>query len=199
MGPGGPALRVVTLFVLFTYASPACAQNNPDYPLIHKDASEISVRFTEAFMLLHTALLSTAAFRYGLVLSDPFGKGLGRGTLEYTIDWLPAVVLTKLSTVYCAGIAPLGVRWNVLLKPRLRPYGEVVLGGVLCTADIPPSDINIGFTVNGGAGLSLFTRGNQMLTAGLDYSHLSDAYLGHRNPNYNGFAFVVEYHWLKRH
>jgi hypothetical protein len=132
------------------------------------------------------------------VLSDPFGKGLGRGTLEYTIDWLPAVVLTKPSTFYCAGIAPLGVRWNVLLKPRLRPYGEVVLGGVLCTANILSSDINIGFTVNGGAGLSLFTRGDQMLTAGLNYSHLSNAYLGHHNPNYNGFAFVVEYHWLKR-
>ena len=152
-------------------ASSIClAQSPSDNPLLHKDAWEISVRFTEAYMLPHTALLSTAAIRYGLVLSNPFGKGWGRGSLEYTVDWLPAVVLTKPKVIYCGGVAPVGVRWNFVAKPRLRPYGEVVTGGVLCTTDIPPSDLNLGFTVNAGVGLALRIRGDQMLTAGIDYS-----------------------------
>jgi len=172
-------------------------ESSDDYPLLNKGASEVSVRFTEFVVFSHPALLSTAGFRYGWVLTDPFGKGWGRGALEYTIDLLPAVVLTKPSTIYCGGIAPIGVRWNTLAKPRLRSYGEVEAGGVFCTANIPPSDLNIGFTVNTGAGLALFTRGNQMLTAGLNFSHLSDANLGNPNPNYNGISFVLEYHWLR--
>ena len=187
----------VSLFFAFTWGGAAFAQSPPDNPLLHKDAAEISVRLTEVYMLPHTALLSTAAIRYGLVLKDAFGKGWRRGSLEYTLDWLPAVVLTKPRVIYCGGVAPLGVRWNVIAKPRLRPYGEVVTGGVLCTGNIPPSDLNVGFTINASAGLALFTRDNQMLTAGLDYSHLSNAYLGRNNPNYNGIAFVLEYHWLK--
>ena len=103
-------------------ASSIClAQSPSDNPLLHKDAWEISVRFTEAYLLPHTALLSTAAIRYGLVLSNPFGKGWGRGSFEYTVDWLPAVVLTKPKIIYCGGVAPVGVRWNVVAKPRLRP------------------------------------------------------------------------------
>jgi hypothetical protein len=35
-----------------------------------------------------------------------------------------------------------------------------------------------------------------MLTAGIDFSHRSNGYLAH-NPQYNGVAFVVEYHWMR--
>lgn len=170
-----------------------------DYPLLHKDSYEISVRFTEPVMNGGTLLLSTAAIRYGLVLTDPIGSGWRRGTLEYTLDWLPAIVMTKPSVVYGAGVAPFGLRWNFVGKPRLRPYAELVLGGVLSTSNIPPGNtFNINFTVNAGGGLALYTRGNQMLTAGIDLSHLSNAYLGPKNPQLNGFAFVVEWHWMKK-
>lgn len=168
-----------------------------DYPLLHKNSSELSVRFSECVMHGGPALISTAAFRYGLVLTDPIGKGWKRGTLEYTLDWLPAIVLTQPTVVYGAGVAPFGIRWNFLGKPRLHPYAELVLGGVLSTSNIPPGDtLNINFTVNTGGGLTLFTYGNQMLTAGIDFSHLSNAFLGPHNPQLNGVAIVLEYHWL---
>jgi hypothetical protein len=142
--------------------------------------------------------LSIAAIRYGWALTDSFGKGWRRGTPEYTIDWLPAIVLTKPSLVYGAGIAPLGLKWNFLGSPPLRPYGELVLGGVLSTSNVPPGDtLNSNFTLTSGGGLTLFTYENQALRAGIDYSYLSNGYLGAHNPGYNGFATVVEYHWFK--
>jgi hypothetical protein len=175
----------------------ALAQSTPDYPLFHKDAWEVSARLSECVMHGDPALLSTISIRYGLVLTDPIGKGWKRGTLEYTLDWLPAIILTQPKVVYGAGVAPVGIRWNFLGKPRLHPYAELVLGGVLSTSNVPPGNtLNINFTVNAGGGLTLYSRGNQMLTTGLDFSHLSNAYLSH-NPMYNGFAVVLEYHWMK--
>ena len=176
----------------------AQSSNTPDFPLLHKDASELSIRFTEDVMRGGPALLSTAAFRYGLVLTDPLGSGWKRGTLEYTLDWLPAIVLTHPKVVYGLGVAPFGIKWNFVGKPRLHPYAELVLGGVLSTSNIPPGDtLNINFTVHAGGGLTLYTRGRQSLTAGLDFSHLSNAYLGANNPEYNGFSFVLQYLWLR--
>ena len=187
-----------SLIVAVGSLCPALAQTNPEYPLFHKDAWEVSARFSECVMHDGPALLSTAAFRYGLVLTDPIGNGALRGSLEYTMDWLPAIVLTQPKVVYGAGVAPFGIRWNFVGKPRRHPYAELVFGGVLSTSNVPPGDtLNINFTINAGGGFTLYTRGNQMLTAGLDFSHLSNAYLGKHNPEYNGFALVLEYHWLK--
>ena len=188
----------VWLLVTFMWGGVAFAQTPPDYALFHKDATEVSVRFSQIVMNGGTDLISTTAFRYGLVLTDPFGRGGLRGTLEYTLDWLPAIVLTKPKAVYGAGVAPIGFRWNFLGKPQLHPYGELVLGGVLSTSNIPPGNtLNINFTINSGLGLKVFAHGNQMLTAGLDYYHLSNGYLGATNPGLNGIAVIVEYHWLR--
>ena len=190
--------HAATALLLLATNGPVAAQTSSGYPLSHKDASEFSVRFTEDVMHGGPALLSTAAFRYGLVLTDPLGKGWARGSLEYTMDWLPAIVLTQPKVVYGAGVAPFGIKWNVLGKPRLHPYAELALGGVLSTSNIPPGDtLNINFTIHAGGGLTLHTRGNQSLTAGIDFSHLSNGYLGNNNPEYNGVSFVLEYHWIK--
>jgi Lipid A 3-O-deacylase (PagL) len=162
------------------------------YPLLQKGASDVSVRFTEFGVLDYPALVSTVGVRYGKVFTVPFGTGWWRGTVEYTMDALPALVLTKPSLTYCGGIEPVGFRWNLQSRPRLRPYGESAAGTAFCTGNIPPSHFNVGFSVHAG-----FTRGNQMLTAGLYYSHLSDANLGHPNPNYNGISCVLEYHFMR--
>ena len=100
----------VALFVTFIWGIMAFAQCPADYALFHKDGSEVSVRFSQIVMNGGTNLLSTSAVRFGLVLTDPFGRGRLRGTLEYTLDWLPAIFLTKPTTVYGAGVAPIGFR-----------------------------------------------------------------------------------------
>jgi len=193
-----PVLSAAGLFVFFASACPACAQNRSDFPLSHKGSREISIRASEIVMInTGTALLSTAAVRYGLVLTDPVGKGRLCGTFEYTVDLLPMVLMTKPSLIYGAGLAPFGAKWNFFANPRLRPYGEAVFGAVYGTSHIPPGDTKFNFTVNAGVGLTLLSRGNQELTAGFDFSRLSNAYLGPYNPNLNGVAFVIEYHWLK--
>src|SRR6516165_11258436 len=100
-------LRAAGLFLLFASACPACAQNRSDFPLSHKGSREISIRASEIVMInTGTALLSTAAVRYGLVLTDPVGKGRLCGTFEYTVDLLPMVLMTKPSLIYGAGLAP---------------------------------------------------------------------------------------------
>ena len=76
---------LATTFLFFTWESSVRAQLFPDYPLAHKDASEVSIRLSEAAMLPHTVLLSSSAFRLGVVLSDPFGRGwVGRSSTPWT-------------------------------------------------------------------------------------------------------------------
>ena len=81
-------------------------------------------------------------------------KGRMRGTFEYTIDWLPVVLMTRPSVIYGFGIAPVGLKWNFLANPPHRPYAEVDFGGVLSTHSIPPGDSTINFTANAGGGLN---------------------------------------------
>jgi hypothetical protein len=111
-----------------------------DYPLVHKEASEFTLGYTEHGMRGGPTLLSEAAFRYGIVLTDSMGKGAFRGNLEYTVDWLPAIVLTKPKVVYGAGAAPHSVCDGLPGHLRLHPYGKLVMGGVLSTGNIPPRD-----------------------------------------------------------
>ncbi|HEX8896096.1 MAG TPA: hypothetical protein VF783_22435, partial [Terriglobales bacterium] len=49
----------VSLFVTFIWGIMAFAQSPPDYALFHKNASEVSVRFSEIVMNGGTDLLST--------------------------------------------------------------------------------------------------------------------------------------------
>src|SRR5215469_6713127 len=63
-----------------------------------------------------------------------------RGNLEYTVDWLPTIVLTKPKVVYGAGAAPHSVCDGLPGHLRLHPYGKLVMGGVLSTGNIPPRD-----------------------------------------------------------
>ena len=192
------ALCAAVLSLLFVSAGLACAQNISSFPLDHKDAWEISGRASEFGVINRGgALLTSAAIRVGVVLTDPFGKGRLRGTFEYTIDWLPVVLMIHPSVIYGFGIAPVGLKWNFLANPPHRPYAEVDFGGVLSTHSIPPGDSTINFTANAGGGLTLLNRGNETLSAGFNFSHLSCGFLCSRNPNLNGVSFVLEYHWLK--
>lgn len=100
------ALLASQIFLAVSGVGSALPQTVRDYPLVHKDASEFTVGYTEHGMRGGPTLLSEAAFRYGIVLTDPMGKGAFRGNLEYTVDWLPAIVLTKPKVVYGAGVAP---------------------------------------------------------------------------------------------
>jgi len=192
------ALCAAVLFLLSASGGLVCAQNTSSFPLDHKDAWEVSGR-VGVFGVINEggALLTTAAIRYGVVLTQPVGKGRLRGTLEYTMDWLPVVVMTHPSVMYGVGVAPVGLKWNYLANPRHRPYWEADFGGLFSTHSIPPGNSTVNFTANAGGGLALLNRGNEMLTTGFYFSHLSCGFLCSRNPNLNGVSFVLEYHWLK--
>jgi hypothetical protein len=113
--------------------------------------------------------------------------------VEYTIDWLPVVLVIHLSVIYGFGIAPVGLKWNFLANLRHRPYAEVDFGGVLSTHSIPPGDSTINFTANAGGGLTLVNRGNETLSAGFNFSHLSCGFLCSRNPNCRARSPVCGY------
>jgi hypothetical protein len=192
------ALYIALLVLLFAAGRLACAQNTPPFPLDHKDAWEISVRAGEFGVINRGGeLLTTAAIRYGVVLTDPFGKGRLRGTLEYTLDWLPMILMTRPSLIYGAGVLPLGFKFNYLANPRHRPFWEGNFGGTLSTHSLPPGNSTLNLNVNAGGGLTLLNRGAETLTVSFQYSHLSCGFFCSRNPNLNGASIVLEYHWLK--
>jgi hypothetical protein len=95
--------------------------------------------------------------------------------------------------IYGFGIAPVGLKWNFLANLRHRPYAEVDFGGVLSTHSIPPGDSTINFTANAGGGLTLVNRGNETLSAGFNFSHLSCGFLCSRNPNCRARSPVCGY------
>lgn len=175
-------LHIVLLF-LFAAGRLACAQNTLPFPLDHKGAWEIAVRVSEFGVINRGgALLTTAAIRYGVVLTDPFGISRRRhGTPEYTIDLLPLILMTRPSVIYVVGVVSLGFKWNYLANRRHRAFWEANLGLALSTHSIPPGNSTLNFTVNAGGGLTLLNRGKETLTVGFEYSHLRAAFL-HAQP-----------------
>jgi hypothetical protein len=205
VGEEEPVLRKVVrrtyialLLLFFVAGHPACAQGTPPFPLDHEGAWEISVRAGEFGVVNRGGeLLTTTAIRYGVVLTDPFGAEHLRGTLEYTLDWMPMILMTRPSVIYGAGVLPLGFKFNYLGNPRHRPFWEGSFGGTLSSHSLPPGNSTLNLNVNAGGGLTLLNRGTEALTVSFEYSHLSCGFFCTRNPNLNGASIVLEYHWFK--
>jgi hypothetical protein len=192
--------HLALLFLFFRAGCLACAaQDTPPFPLDHKGAWEISVRASEFGVINQGGgLLTTAGIRYGKVLTNSFGITRRRhGTLEYTVDLLPLMLMTWPSVIYGGGVAPLGFKWNYLANPSYRPFWEANLGLAFSTHSFPPGNSTVNFIVNAGGGLTVLNRGDETLTVGFEYSHLSCGFFCTRNPNLNGASVVLEYHWLK--
>jgi len=153
---------------------------------------EIRNDFSEAQIL-------TAGVFAGKVLTGEIGRGWRRGRFEYGVSVFPIFRQFRPQRIYGGGLEPVILRWNSSLRVgRVAPYIELAGGAVRTNTNLPvgnTSDFN--FTARGGGGIRIFTRGKQWADVGCRWSHISNANLGVKNPEFNGVQVSVGYHWSR--
>ena len=144
------------------------------------------------------AQILTAGFSLGKILTHEIGSGWRRGRIEYGFSLIPVFRQFRPQSLYGGGFEPVILRWNSSPRAgRVSPYIEVAGGGVRTNANLPAGDTsNFNFTARGGGGIQLRTGQSRALDIGCRWSHISNANLGVRNPEFNGIQISFGYHWL---
>ena len=124
-------------------------------------------------------------FRYGWVLTKPFGPGFLRGRFEYAVDVIPAFVLTQRNgAAYGLGLNPFALKWNFAPQRKIVPYVELGGGVLLANTQVPPGTSHVNFTPQGAIGMH-FLRAKYNWSAEIRYMHISNAGLSTPNPGIN--------------
>jgi len=138
------------------------------------------------------------ALRYGRVLA-----AWESVSLEYTLDIFPAAVVFEpghvrrgSSTIYGAGLSPLGFKVNFAQQSWIQPFVAASLGFLYFQHDVPvPHSSRFNFTPEVGLGVEFFLAPQRALTLGYKFHHISSAGIGDDNPGMNshviyaGFSF----------
>jgi lipid A 3-O-deacylase PagL len=125
-------------------------------------------------------------------------------SLEYTLDIFPAAVVFEPdrvrrgnSTIYGAGLSPLGLKVN-FGQSWIQPFVAASVGFLYFEDDIPvPDSSRFNFTPEFGLGLQFFLTPKQALTLGYKLHHMSNADTSRNNPGmdshviYVGFSFFT--------
>ncbi|HEU4343367.1 MAG TPA: acyloxyacyl hydrolase [Candidatus Binatia bacterium] len=144
--------------------------------------------------------LLLVALRYGRVLA-----AWESTSLEYTLDIFPAAVVfvpedagRSRSTIYGAGISPLGLKLNFGQQSWIKPFVGASVGFLYFEDDVPvPRSSRFNFTPEIGLGLQFFLSPKNAATVGYKFHHISNANTGRRNPGmdshvfYAGFSFFT--------
>ena len=140
------------------------------------------------------------ALRYGRILAT--WESL---SLEYTLDIFPAAVVFEpdrvrrgSSTIYGAGLSPLGIKINFGQDSWIKPFVAASVGFLYFEDDIPvPRSSRFNFTPEIGLGVQFFLTPKRSLTLGYKLHHMSNANTGRSNPGmdshviYAGFSFFT--------
>ena len=146
--------------------------------------------------------------RHMLLVGLRYGRVLGAWdwvTLEYTLDIFPAAVMFEpddvrpgSSTIYGAGLSPLGLKLRFAQQSRIKPFLAASVGFIYSQHDIPlPDTSRFNFTPEIGFGLDFFITPKTALTIGYKFHHISNAGISSRNPGlnshviYGGFSFFM--------
>ena len=126
-------------------------------------------------------------------------------SLEYTLDVFPAAVVfepndarTGNSTIYGAGLSPLGFKLRFAQQSRIKPFLAASVGFLYFEHDIPLRDTSrFNFTPEIGLGIDFFVTPKTAITIGYKFHHMSNAGISSRNPGlnsnviYSGFSFFT--------
>jgi hypothetical protein len=188
--------------LLFTgFAAPARAQNGPlNGPMT--DGNEVEFWTMGGHgtngIEQHTGVW-TAGFRYGWVISSPFGPGPLRGRFEYAMDAVPVfVVFQPTNTAYGAAINPVGLVWNFDTHGRVVPYLDLGGGLLFTNTQVPAGTSRINFTTAGGVGLHFLTGSKWTWSADVRFLHISNAGLRDLNPGINTVQLRLGLGWFTR-
>lgn len=147
----------------------------------------------------HDRQLLLVGLRYGRVLAE-----WDWGALQYNLDIIPAAVVFEpsrvrrgSSTIYGAGLSPLGLKLS-LGQSWIKPFLAGNVGFLYFQHSIPvPRSSHFNFTPEIGLGVDFFLTPKQALTLGYKVHHISNAGLGDNNPGmdshviYAGFSFFT--------
>ena len=194
-----PALLGVVLLFAFC---PAHAQTLP--PAAQKGSWDLSIfaaaetgeENTNSFA---EAQIWSAGIFVGRVMTREHGRGWRCGNIEYALDLIPVFETFGNQRTHGYAFDPVILRWNSALHtPRFSPYIELAGGGLITPSNLPPGNTSsFNFTPKGGGGIYLWTRRRQSFDLGVRWSHISNANLGVKNPEFNGVQLTLAYHWYK--
>jgi len=153
-------------------------------------------------------LIGTIEDRQLLLVGLRYGRVLGAWesvTLEYTLDLFPAAVVFEpsevrrgRSTIYGAGVSPLGFKLNFAPQSWIQPFVATSVGFLYFQDDIPvPDSSRFNFTPEFGVGVQFFLAPNRAITVGYRLHHMSNAGTSRNNPGmdshviYAGFSFLT--------
>lgn len=186
------------LLLLFLYSAHSQARSD-----LHRDW-DLSVWAAGATGEEHLnsfseAQIFSAGIFVGKILTGELGSGWRRGRFEYGVAAIPVFRQARPQAIYGGAFEPMILRWNSSLQSsRISPYIELAGGAVRTNTNFPSGDTsNFNFTARGGGGIQIFTRPRQSLDIACRWSHISNANLGVRNPEFNGIQISVGYHWFK--
>ena len=146
------------------------------------------------------AQIFSAGVFAGKILTGEIGKGWRRGRFEYGVNLIPVFRQTGPQAIWGGGLEPVILRWNSSLHASgVAPYIELAGGAVRTNTNLPVGDTSkFNFTARGGGGIQLFTTSRHSVDIACRWSHISNANLGVKNPEFNGIQVSVGYHWFKR-
>jgi hypothetical protein len=138
--------------------------------------------------------LLVAALRYGRVI-----KAWESLSLEYTLDIFPAAVFFEpgwvrrgRSTIYGAGVSPLGLKLNFGQESWIKPFLAASVGFLYFQEDVPvPHSSRFNFTPELGLGVQLFVNPKWAVNLGYKLHHMSNANTGRSNPGVDSHVFYA--------
>lgn len=160
--------------------------------------------------------LAMANFRIGRVLGTK--KGI---TYTYLFGFTPLVTAfgneiknpdyvsykhtpneprTIRKTSYGAGVSPANFRFCFRPRSRIKPFLQVGAGVLIFNKSMPlPESRKLQFTGDFGGGLQIHTTGNNVMTLGYRYFHISNGNLTPKvyNVGYNAQTFYIGYSLFK--
>ncbi|HYW74336.1 MAG TPA: acyloxyacyl hydrolase [Pyrinomonadaceae bacterium] len=141
-----------------------------------------------------SARFGQIGLRYGRVLAA--SKTVA---FEWTIDAVPVAVLSndrpfitsssppvigsERKSVYGAGAAPIGLKFNFRRDRRVQPFGQATGGFLYFAEQVPIANASqFNFTFDFGGGIQIVNSNRRSFTVGYKYQHISNGYTANFNP-----------------
>lgn len=129
--------------------------------------------------------------RWGKVLTHSLGIGLLRGSLEYGVEIVPAMIVSQSTKVLAAGFSPLQLRYCFTSGRHTVPFFEI--GGFILPSagEIPEHTSRFNFLTFGGIGFSQFIQSRNAIQVGVRFQHISNAGIADHNPGINSLYLFM--------
>jgi len=132
----------------------------------------------------------------GYVATDALGSGWVRGNLELLLEPSLLHLETEVGSSTVVGLSALG-RW-ILEGSRVRPYFDVGMGMLVGETNLPQTNCDVNFLLQGGPGLLVVVSNTTTVAVGYRFQHISNAGTCAINPGINSSALYLSVNYLFR-